>query len=126
MRLGIAQKHAAHKHITIWGINVNKNDLVARVAELSGLANKDAAKAVDSVFEAITETLTNRGEVRLIGFGTFVTAERTASTGRNPRTGEKIDIAAATLPKFRAGTLLKEAVANGGDNKKTDKKPAKK
>lgn len=125
MRLRIAKQHRACKLITLWGVNVNKNDLIARVAELSELANKDAAKAVDSVFEAITETLANKGEVRLVNFGNFVTVERAASKGRNPRTGEEINIAASTLPKFKPGLGLKKAVVDG-DDKKTDKKPAKK
>jgi DNA-binding protein HU-beta len=74
---------------------VNKNDLVNAVAANSGLTKADAAKAVDSVFDAIADALKGGDEVRLVGFGTFAVAERAASEGRNPRTGEKIAIAAS-------------------------------
>ncbi len=92
---------------------MNKADLVARVAELSGLTKVDTEKAVDSVFTAITAALKDGDEVRLVGFGSFSVADRAASKGRNPRTGEKIDIAASRQPKFSAGKGLKEAVNNG-------------
>ena len=103
------------------GYKVNKNDLVARVAELSGLASKDAVKAVDGVFDAITEALASDGEVRLTGFGIFEVVKRAASKGRNPRTGAEIDIPASKGPKFRPGQSLKNAVA-GTNNKTTTKK----
>ncbi|MFN7710141.1 MAG: HU family DNA-binding protein [Holosporales bacterium] len=90
---------------------MNKNDLIAKVAELSGLTKADAAKAVDGVFDAISGALKKNQEVRLVGFGTFLVTERAASEGRNPRTGEKIKIPASKQPKFRAGKTLKEAVA---------------
>jgi len=89
---------------------VNKNDLVANVAEASGLSKADAAKAVESTFEAVTSELSGGGEVRLVGFGTFSVAQRRASTGRNPRTGEAIQIPASKQPKFKAGKALKDAV----------------
>jgi len=89
---------------------VNKNDLVASVAGAAELSKADAAKAVDCVFETITNSLTNAGEVRLVGFGTFSVARRRASEGRNPRTGEKIQIPASNQPKFKAGKALKDAV----------------
>lgn len=89
---------------------MNKNDLVAAVAENSGLSKSDAGKAVDCVFEAITGALKKGNEVRLVGFGTFSVAERAASEGRNPRTGEKIKIPASKQPKFKAGKGLKDAV----------------
>jgi|TARA_Y100000294_G_scaffold176579_2_gene199361 DNA-binding protein HU-beta len=89
---------------------VNKNDLVASVAGAAELSKADAAKAVDCVFETITNSLANAGEVRLVGFGTFSVARRRASEGRNPRTGEKIQIPASNQPKFKAGKALKEAV----------------
>jgi DNA-binding protein HU-beta len=88
----------------------NKNDLVVSVAESTGLSKVDAARAVDSVFEAITEALKAGEEVRLVGFGTFAVSERAASEGRNPRTGEKIAIAASKQPKFKAGKGLKDAI----------------
>lgn len=89
---------------------MNKNDLVAAVASGSGLSKGDATKAVDSVFAAITASLSSGNEVRLVGFGTFSVAHRAASRGRNPRTGEAIDIPASIQPKFKAGKGLKESV----------------
>jgi len=89
---------------------VNKNDLVAAVAAQAELSKVDAAKAVDAVFQAITESLQKNDEVRLVGFGTFSVAERAATEGRNPRTGEKIAIPASKQPKFKAGKGLKDAV----------------
>ncbi len=89
---------------------MNKNELIATVAEASDLSKADATKAIDSVFEAITDALKGGEEVRLIGFGTFSVTNRAATEGRNPRTGEKIQIAAAKHPKFKAGKGLKEAV----------------
>jgi len=89
---------------------LNKNDLIATVASSAGLSKGDAAKAVDSVFSAITDALKGGSEVRLVGFGTFSVARRAASQGRNPRTGEAIQIAASNQPKFKAGKALKDAV----------------
>ena len=89
---------------------MNKNDLVAAVADSAGLSKADATKAVDSVFENITAELKGGSEVRLVGFGTFAVAQRKATTGRNPRTGETIKIAASKQPKFKAGKALKDAV----------------
>ena len=92
------------------GQTLNKNDLIASVATDTGLPRQEAAKAVDSVFHAITGALKDGGEVRLVGFGTFTVAERAASQGRNPRTGESISISASRTPKFRAGKTLKDAL----------------
>jgi DNA-binding protein HU-beta len=89
---------------------LNKNDLVANVASGTGLSKADAAKAVDGVFDAISSALKGGTEVRLVGFGTFSVAQRAASTGRNPRTGESIQIPASKQPKFKAGKGLKDAV----------------
>ena len=89
---------------------MNKNDLVAAVADSAGLSKADATKAVDSVFENITAELKGGSEVRLVGFGTFAVAQRKATTGRNPRTGETIQIKASKQPKFKAGKALKDAV----------------
>ncbi len=89
---------------------MNKNDLVAAVAEKADLSKADAGKAVDSVFEAIEGALKSGDEVRLVGFGTFSVAARAASQGRNPRTGETIQIPASKQPKFKAGKGLKDAV----------------
>ena len=89
---------------------MNKNNLVASVANDSGLSKADAAKAVDSVFDTISGALSSGSDIRLVGFGTFSVAQRRASEGRNPRTGEKIQIPASKQPKFKAGKALKDAV----------------
>ncbi len=89
---------------------MNKNDLVSAVSGSVGISKADASKAVDSVFDNITSSLRGGNEVRLIGFGTFSVANRKATTGRNPRTGETIQIPARRQAKFKAGKALKEAV----------------
>jgi DNA-binding protein HU-beta len=89
---------------------MNKNELISHIADTSGLARGDAIKAVEGVFETITATLKKGEDVRLVGFGTFTVAKRKASTGRNPRTGEAMQIAASAQPKFKAGKGLKDAV----------------
>ncbi|WP_119417895.1 HU family DNA-binding protein [Desertibaculum subflavum] len=89
---------------------MNKVDLIAKVAEETGLSKTDATRAVDSVFEIITKALKKGDEVRLVGFGTFNVSKRAASVGRNPRTGEQIEIPASKQPKFRAGKGLKDSV----------------
>ena len=89
---------------------MNKNDLIAVVADSAGMSKADAARAVDSVFDSISGSLSNGTDVRLVGFGTFSVAHRAASKGRNPRTGESIDIPASNQPKFKAGKGLKDAV----------------
>ena len=89
---------------------MNKNDLVSKVSEDTGLSKSDSAKAVDSVIETITSELKSGGDVRLVGFGTFLVTKRKATTGRNPRTGESIQIAASKKPKFLAGKQLKELI----------------
>lgn len=80
------------------------------MAEDTGLSKKDAATAVDGVFDAITKALQGGAEVRLVGFGTFSVSDRAASEGRNPRTGEPIQIAASRVPKFKAGKGLKDSL----------------
>lgn len=89
---------------------MNKNELIASVAEAASLTKADAAKAVDALFDAITGALAGGDEVRLVGFGTYNVASRAASEGRNPRTGEKIAIAASKQVKFKPGKSLKDAV----------------
>jgi DNA-binding protein HU-beta len=89
---------------------VNKNDLVAHVVDQAGLSKSDATKAVDAIFDGVVGSLKKGDEVRLVGFGTFAIAERAASEGRNPRTGEKINIPASRQPKFKPGKLLKDAL----------------
>ncbi|MBO6825144.1 MAG: HU family DNA-binding protein [Sneathiella sp.] len=88
---------------------MNKNDLVNAVTG-AGLSKADAAKAVDAVLDAVTGALSSGDDVRLVGFGTFSVSERKASEGRNPRTGETIQIPASKQPKFKAGKALKDAV----------------
>ena len=89
---------------------MNKTELVAAVAEKAGLSNKDAAKAVAAVFDAITDTLKAGDKVALVGFGTFAVKERAAREGVNPLTGAKISIAASKAPAFKAGKALKDAI----------------
>ncbi len=89
---------------------MNKTELVAAVAEKAGLSNKDAAKAVAAVVEAITDTLKAGDSVALVGFGTFSVKERAARDGINPLTKEKIKIAASKAPAFKAGKALKDAI----------------
>ena len=90
---------------------MNKNELIARVADSAGITKAGASKAVDGFIDAVTDSLRRGNEVRLVGFGTFCITHRKATEGRNPRTGEKIQIAAAKLPKFRPGKALKETVS---------------
>lgn len=89
---------------------MNKQELISAVADAAGLTKTQAGVAVDALFDTITSALKAGDEVRLVGFGTFGVATRKASTGRNPRTGEEIKIAASKTPKFRAGKALKDAV----------------
>ncbi len=90
---------------------MNKQDLIGTVADTTGLSRGDATRAVEGVFDAITGALKRGDEVRLVGFGTFTISKRKASTGRNPRTGEPMQIKESTQPKFKAGKGLKDAVA---------------
>ena len=89
---------------------MNKDDLIAKVANSVGVSKTDAAKSVDAVFSNITSSLKGGNEVRSVGFGTFIVSNRAATTGRNPRTGESIQIPAKKVPKFRAGKALKDTV----------------
>ena len=90
------------------GLPVNRNELVDTVAGKTELRKAEASKAVDAVFDAIAEALKGGDEVRLVGFGTFSVASRAASEGRNPRTGEKIKIAASKQAKFKPGKGLRD------------------
>jgi DNA-binding protein HU-beta len=93
---------------------VTKQEFVVEVARRSQLTTRDAGKAVDAFLETITDTLRAGGDVTLTGFGKFQTAHRAARTGVNPRNPtEKVDIPAARVPKFSAGSALKAAVKNG-------------
>ncbi|MFQ5958031.1 MAG: HU family DNA-binding protein [Alphaproteobacteria bacterium] len=89
---------------------MNKNELIAEVANMAGMSKADASRAVDGVVDSIAASLKRGNEVRLVGFGTFSVANRRASQGRNPRTGERITIKASKQPKFKAGKALKDAV----------------
>ena len=89
---------------------MNKQDLISAVADASGITKADASKAVEAVFDSVTGALKKGDEVRLVGFGTFSVSKRKASTGRNPRTGEPMQIKASSQPKFKAGKGLKDAV----------------
>ncbi len=90
---------------------MNKNELIADVAERTGQTKAAAGEAVDATFAAIADTLKGGDEVRVIGFGNFSVTQRAATEGRNPRTGEKIKIPASKTPKFKAGKGLKDAVS---------------
>lgn len=89
---------------------MNKNELVASVAEKAGLTKKDAEKAVNAFVETVQQSLVEGNKIQMIGFGTFEVKERAARTGRNPRTNEEIQILASKNPVFKAGKALKDAV----------------
>lgn len=93
---------------------MNKNDLVNALADHAGLSKADATKAVEALFDVpngvLAQTLKKGDEVRLVGFGNFIVTKRAASEGRNPRTGETIQIPASNQPKFKAGKGLKDSV----------------
>lgn len=90
---------------------MNKNDLINAVAEKSDLTKSDSGRAVDAVLAAISESLKSGNAVTLVGFGTFSIKERKARSGRNPQTGETLEIKAASVPHFKAGKFLKDSVA---------------
>ena len=89
---------------------MNKTELIAKMAEKSGLTKKDAEKAVNAFFASVEEALVEDDKVQIIGFGTFEVKERAARKGRNPQTGLEIDIPASKNPVFKAGKALKDAV----------------
>ncbi|MCC7489890.1 MAG: HU family DNA-binding protein [Gammaproteobacteria bacterium] len=89
---------------------MNKGDLIDAVSGEAGLSKADASRAVESVISAITRALKDGNQVSLVGFGTFTVKTRAARTGRNPRTGDAIEIRASRIPGFRAGKALKDAV----------------
>jgi DNA-binding protein HU-beta len=96
--------------LNLEGECMNKGELIEAVAGAAGLSRADATKAVDAVLDSITSTLKSGGSVSLVGFGTFSVKARAARMGRNPRTGEAIQIAASNVPGFKAGKALKDAV----------------
>ena len=89
---------------------MTKVELIAAIAEKTELSKKDAEKALNAVIEAITDGLKNDGKVQLVGFGTFEVRERAAREGKNPATGETIQIPASRVPTFKAGKGLKDNV----------------
>ena len=91
---------------------MNKAELIAAVAEKSGLTRKDSEKAVNAAFESITESLVKGEKVALVGFGAFEVKERAARVGRNPQTKEEITIPASRVASFKVGKALKDAVAS--------------
>ncbi|MEY3269403.1 MAG: hypothetical protein RL480_2163 [Pseudomonadota bacterium] len=92
---------------------MNKQELASRVAEASGQGRAETAQTIDIMLEIITGALARREDVRLVGFGNFVVGTRKATTGRNPRTGEPMNLAATMTPKFRVGRNLKDACNPG-------------
>lgn len=89
---------------------MNKSELIAKVAETTELSRKDASKAVEAVFDAISEALQSGDKVQLVGFGNFEVRERSERKGRNPQTGQEITIAASKVPAFKPGKALKEGI----------------
>jgi len=89
---------------------VNKAELVDAIADSADLSKASASRALDSVISSITDALKEGDQVSLVGFGTFTVKDRAARTGRNPQTGQPIEIAAAKVPGFKAGKALKDAV----------------
>jgi DNA-binding protein HU-beta len=88
---------------------VNKSELIDSIAASADLSKADAGRALDSVIDSVTGALKNGDQVSLVGFGTFSVKQRAARTGRNPRTGEAIQIKASNVPGFKAGKALKDA-----------------
>ena len=89
---------------------MNKTELVAAMADQAGLSKKDAEKALKAFTEVVEEELKKGEKIQLVGFGTFEVSERAAREGRNPQTGETMQIAASKSPKFKAGKALKDAI----------------
>ena len=89
---------------------MNKSELIDAVAGADDMSKADASRAVDGVIGAVTQALKSGDQVTVVGFGTFLVRQREARTGRNPRTGETIQISASKVPAFKAGKALKDAV----------------
>ena len=89
---------------------MNKTELIAAMAENSGLSKKDSEAALKAFVEAVSEALKKDDKVQIVGFGTFEVAERAAREGRNPQTGKAMKIKASKAPKFKAGKALKDAL----------------
>jgi DNA-binding protein HU-beta len=91
-------------------LTMNKTDLISNIAEKSGLSKKDVETVLNNFLGEVTDALSTGDKVQLIGFGTFETRKRSGRTGRNPQTGKEIAIPESTVPAFKAGNKLKEAV----------------
>ena len=89
---------------------MNRSELVTQIAEKSGLTKKDSEKALGAFIESVIKALAKKGKVQLVGFGTFEVRKRKARTGRDPRTGKPIKIAASNAPAFKSGKAFKDAV----------------
>ena len=89
---------------------MNKNEFASAIAESANLSKADAERAIDALFKVVKAALKSGEDVSLVGFGTFTVRTRAARSGRNPRTGETINIAASKVPAFKAGKALKDAI----------------
>ena len=89
---------------------MNKTELIAAIAEKAELSKKDSEKALKAFVDVVTEELKKEHKIQLVGFGTFEVSSRSARTGRNPQTGEEMEIAACRAPKFKVGKALKDAI----------------
>jgi DNA-binding protein HU-beta len=99
-----------HINLTKWKNLMNKSELIDAVANAADLSKAEASRSVDGIIAAVTEALKSGDQVTIVGFGTFLVRQREARSGRNPRTGETIQIAASKVPAFKAGKALKDAV----------------
>jgi DNA-binding protein HU-beta len=108
--LGYLVVNTTTRHNIFKGTSVNKTELIDAIAAAADLPKASAGRALDAVVESITGALKAGDSVALVGFGTFAVKERAARTGRNPQTGAEIQIKAATVPSFKAGKALKDAV----------------
>jgi len=97
------------KKYTEGDVNVNKSQLIEKIAESADISKASAGRALDSFIDSVTGALKDGDSVSLVGFGTFTVRDRAARTGRNPQTGATIEIAAAKVPAFKAGKALKDA-----------------
>ncbi len=89
---------------------MNKTEFISNIAEKSGLSKKDSEKMTKAFIDTVSEALKNRDKVQIIGFGTFETSERAARTGRNPKTGESVEVPASFVPKFKFSKSFKDII----------------
>jgi len=94
----------------LWEVDVTKAELVNAIAKEADLTKAQAGKALDATVKAISEALKQGDKITIVGFGTFSVGERAARVGKNPQTGERLEIKASKVPKFKAGKLLKDSV----------------